>query len=105
MALALQILLPAFALQALVAEQVADGFLAGADGLVPGALGAVGGVLGRGARGGEGEGTGFDGGLGGGVFGGGLVAGLLGFGLGGWLVGRLFGWGVLRMDRQDGTVR
>jgi hypothetical protein len=81
LALALQVLLPALALQALIAQQVAEGLFAGAEGLVPRALGAVGAVFGGGARGAEGDGADLEGGLGGGVFGSGTVAGLVGFGL------------------------
>ncbi len=79
--LALEVLLAPFALQTLVAQQVADRLLAGADGLVPRALAAVGVVARGGAGGGEREGPGFGGRLGGGVFVGGVRAGLVGFGL------------------------
>ncbi len=61
LALALQILLPALALQALVAEQVAHRLLAGADRLVPRALAAVRVVFGCRPRGAEREGPRFHG--------------------------------------------
>jgi hypothetical protein len=63
LSLALLVLTNAFLLESLGAHEPADGFLCGADVLVPGAGGAVVVVFCDAARGGDGEGAGFGGGV------------------------------------------